>query len=327
MADQGILTASQVTLTSNQKAPREALGFPTAPRGVTIKRASRGIPGLLKGLVKALMLEIAYVETGNNLTFNQNNRYGRYGIHKNTLINYGYLNADGTSWEGVEGVSSADNLLASSGLQDRILQKFLSEQYTACVKVGAIKDNDNLATVAGMLAVAYQFQDFTYSSTNYDTSFLVRSGANLVVQLSNTLAYLGDANVVNSFYNESNIANVVNEFRQENFLTSTSTMSERRLYSIVEDLNTTSVNTTKVVKTALSSNIEGLSKQRAISSARANISILDNKIQSIYKNLPANRAKEWRTNGNIQDSLNRPGALFYNAGKYAISNLSASKAE
>lgn len=418
MADQGILTSSRVTLTSSQKAPREALGLSSAPRGVAIKRASQDIPGLLRSTTKALMLEIAYVETGNDSTYNQNDRYGRYAVHKNTLINYGYLSDDGTTWLGQQGVSSAATFIASVNLQDRIMERFLTEQYEACVLVGAIKDNDSIATVAGMLAVAYQFQDYTYSTndiapnisviidsidyfannsavkitttTNHnlthnksfviktnsnvnlngtftvdkllsntsieylspnigiveeygftrswtsdggtisspavlskiDTSYLVSRSANLTVQLANTLSYLGSSDTAYNHYVESNIGDIATEFRQKG-ISSTTTIDQRRLIPIVDDINTTSLRTTKIVQTALYANIEGAAKQRAIIDARANISILNYKIQQVYQNLPANRAKDWRLLGDVNDSQGRQGALFFNAGKYAITNLNA----
>lgn len=322
MADQGILTSSRVTLTSSQKAPREALGLSSAPRGVAIKRASQDIPGLLRSTTKALMLEIAYVETGNDSTYNQNDRYGRYAVHKNTLINYGYLSDDGTTWLGQQGVSSAATFIASVNLQDRIMERFLIEQYEACVLVGAIKDNDSIATVAGMLAVAYQFQDYTYSANDYNTSYLVSRSANLTVQLANTLSYLGSADTAYNHYVESNIGDIATEFRQKG-ISSTTTIDQRRLIPIVDDINATSLRTTRIVQTALYANIEGAAKQRAIIDARANISILNYKIQQIYQNLPANRAKDWRLLGDVNDSQGRQGALFFNAGKYAITNLNA----
>ena len=322
MADQGILTAHTTSLSSNQKALRESLGLPTAPRGILLKRVHKDIPGLMRGDVKSLMVEIAQLETGNNESYNQNNRYGKYAIHKNTLINYGYLSDDGTAWLGVEGIQSAANFIASTKLQDRIMERFISEQYHTGIKVGAIKPNDGLDTVAGMLAVAYQFQDYIYSTTSYDTSYLVSRGANLVTQLSNTLNTLGYANVAYNHYVESNIGPIATDYRQNSISTNPS-MSEKRLWPIIEDINDTSIKTVSVVQTALASNIEGLAKQRAIVTARESIGSFSTKLQNIYANLPANRAKEWREAGNVNDSQNRPGALFFNAGKYAINNLGA----
>lgn len=418
MADQGILTAHTTSLSSNQKALRESLGLPTAPRGILIKRVHKDIPGLMRGDVKSLMVEIAQLETGNNESYNQNNRYGKYAIHKNTLINYGYLSDDGTAWLGVEGIQSAANFIASTKLQDRIMERFISEQYHTGIKVGAIKPNDGLDTVAGMLAVAYQFQDYTYATnnlapnvsvilnninyfannsmvqvttttnhnlrhnqsfiiktqsnvdlngtftvdkllnsttieylspnigiveeygftrswtsdggtitspatvSNINTSYLVSRGANLVTQLSNTLNTLGYANVAYNHYVESNIGPIATDYRQNSISTNPS-MSEKRLWPIIEDINDTSIKTVSVVQTALASNIEGLAKQRAIVTARESIGSFSTKLQNIYANLPANRAKEWREAGNVNDSQNRPGALFFNAGKYAINNLGA----
>lgn len=44
---------------------------------------------------------------------------------------------------------------------------------------------------------------------------------------------------------------------------------------------------------------------------------------SLTDNYVAMKAKIWRDDGVGQDTLNRPGHIFYNAGKYAIQNLAA----
>ena len=414
MADFGITEAYKTPLTSEQLAPREALGLTTSPFGVRIKRTNINIPGLLSSAVKALMLEIAYLETSNDNTYNQNNRYGKYAVHKNTLINYGYLSADGRYWQGLEGISSVSSFLASTRLQDRIMERFLVEQYATGINVGSIKDNDSIATVASMLAVAYQFQDYTYESNtlaanisieidsiNYfqlnntvrtttvtahglnkdesfviitnsnielngtftvsdlinsttieylhettananlsftsdggtisnplpvnkiDSSYLVSTAANLSTNLANTLSTLGYANVAKSHYDNSGLSTLASDFTQSLSFSSVNNEIQKRLYAIVQDINDTSLVTTQTVESALYGNIEGRNKQLAVSSAQASITTLNNKINNTYQNLPALRAKQWRATGDINDSRGRPGALFFNAGKYAIDVLDA----
>jgi len=323
MADIGILSAGNVALSSEQIAPREILGLASSPSGVQLKRININIPGLLKSSVKALMIELSYLETGNDATYNQDDRYGKYAVHKNTLINYGYLNADGTTWEGLEGIEETDDFLLSPRLQDRIMERFLMEQYTAGIKAGSIKENDSASTVAGMLAVAYQFQDYTYSSSSYDSSYLVSTAANLSLNLSNTLSYLGYANVARSHYDNSDLSNIAVNFRQTISVGLLTSQVEKRLFALVEDINESSIKTTQLIETALFANIQGRNKQLAIANAQSSISSLDNKIASTYQNIPANRAKEWRLNGNIKDSRGRFGSLFYKAGKYAIDVLNA----
>jgi len=323
MEDFGITEAYKTPLTSEQLAPRESLGLTTSPFGVRIKRTNINIPGLLRSAVKALMLEIAYLETGNDNTYNQDNRYGKYAVHKNTLTNFGYLSADGSAWTDKEGISDTAGFLASTRLQDRIMERFLVEQYVMGINVGSIKDNDSIATVASMLAVAYQFQDYVYSITEYDSSYLVSTAANLSTNLANTLSTLGYANVAKSHYDNSGLSTLASDFTQSLSFSTVNNEVQKRMYAIVQDINDTSLVTTQTVESALYGNIEGRNKQLAISLAQTSITTLNNKINNTYQNLPAIRAKQWRSAGNINDSRGRPGALFFNAGKYAVDVLDA----
>lgn len=323
MADKGIATALNFPLDSAKQAPKQNLRLPDAPRGINIKRASVNIPGLVKSTVRALMVQIAHVETGNDATFNQSDRYGKYAIHKNTLINYGYLSANGNTWLGLEGIDSTNSFLSSVSLQNRLMERFLREQYTACINIGAIQANDGIATVAGMLAVAHQFQDYTYASQSYNLNYVVSVGSNLSVYLGNIINNQDFSNLAFRYYEESNIGNIITELQQDNQLTSNLDLSKRKLSSLTETVNRQSVDTVQLVETALFANISGQTKQRALSTASTSITSLDNKLTSIYTSLPALRAKEWRQTGKINDSLNREGALFFNSGRYAVNTLGA----
>ena len=95
--DQGIIVAKQKPQ-PNQLAPRSILGLPSAALGVAIRSTHPNIPGLRRSSVKALMTQIAYMETGNNLAYSIGPRFGRYAVHIKTLINYGYLIENGEVW-------------------------------------------------------------------------------------------------------------------------------------------------------------------------------------------------------------------------------------
>jgi hypothetical protein len=203
------------------------------------------------------------------------------------------------------------------------MERFLQEQYKTCIKVGAIKDNDTPTVVAGVLAVAYQFQDFTFSSQQYTLNYLINTTGNLTSYLGNILTYQNFSNLAYRYYEESGIASITTQLLQDNRITNNSNLNEKKLFSILEDINNSSVATVNLVGTALLSNIEGQSKQRALTSASQSITNLDNKLVNIYTNLPAIKAKEWRETAKMNDTLGRPGALFYNSGRYAVDTLNA----
>lgn len=85
-------------------------------------------------------------------------KLGKYQNSDYLLTKYGYKNSDGT-WAAKDGVDSNDVFLEAAGVQDSIMTTFLTEQYRELIKQGAIRDGDSKETVAGMLAVAYQYQD------------------------------------------------------------------------------------------------------------------------------------------------------------------------
>ena len=66
--DQGIIVAKQSPPT-DRLVPQSNLGLPGAPLGVAIESIKSGIPGLRRSSVKALMAQIAFMETGDNLAY------------------------------------------------------------------------------------------------------------------------------------------------------------------------------------------------------------------------------------------------------------------
>jgi hypothetical protein len=85
-------------------------------------------------------------------------KLGKYQTSDYLLTRYGYKNTDG-SWATKDGVDSNDIFLQATEVQDAVMTTFLQEQYLELVKQGAIRDGDTKETIAGMLALAYQYQD------------------------------------------------------------------------------------------------------------------------------------------------------------------------
>jgi hypothetical protein len=96
---------------------------------------------------------------GGDITFNVFPlQLGKYQISNYLLTRYGYKNADGT-WATKDGVDSNEIFLQALEVQDSIMTTFMQENYQDLVKQGAIRNGDSKETVAGMLALAYQYQD------------------------------------------------------------------------------------------------------------------------------------------------------------------------
>jgi len=146
-------------------------------------------------------------------------KLGKYQTSEYLLTRYGYKNADG-SWANQNGIDSHEIFLTATEVQDKILGDFIKEQYQELIKQGAIRSTDSKETIAGMLALAYQYQD------------------------------LGNPQL------KQNVSNFDGTFNLEN-------------YSI------------------------------------------------------ASKANIWRNTGQTVDSQGRPGQIYFNAGRYAISNLGA----
>jgi hypothetical protein len=85
-------------------------------------------------------------------------KLGKYQNSDYLLTKYGYKNTDG-SWATKDGVDSNDIFLQATEVQDSIMNTFIQEQYQALIKQGAIREGDDKSTIAGMLALAYQYQD------------------------------------------------------------------------------------------------------------------------------------------------------------------------
>lgn len=92
-------------------------------------------------------------------------KLGKYQTSEWLLTRYGYKNSDGT-WTARDGVDSNEVFVAAPEVQDAIMNDFMQEQYRELIKAGAIRDGDSKEIMAGMLALAYQYQDLGYPPLN-----------------------------------------------------------------------------------------------------------------------------------------------------------------
>jgi hypothetical protein len=92
-------------------------------------------------------------------------KLGKYQNSEWLLTRYGYKNPDGT-WTARDGVDTNEVFVAATEVQDAIMNDFIQEQYSELIKAGAIRDGDSKEVIAGMLALAYQYQDLGYPPLN-----------------------------------------------------------------------------------------------------------------------------------------------------------------
>ena len=180
-----------------QGVNRAILDQPDVPTGAPTKQVKTNIPILTSTDVRALMVQIAYMESNWDSTYNEPPRIGRYAVHEKTLKNYGYLSNTG-AYVGKDGITSQIDFTFDNAVQDRIMERFLQDQYKALIKTGGIRENDSKETVAGMLAVAYQFQDATVSISgisdmigsigSIDPGSIISSSGDLTGGLSSVLS-------------------------------------------------------------------------------------------------------------------------------------------
>jgi hypothetical protein len=96
---------------------------------------------------------------GGAVTFNVSPlKLGKYQASQWFLTKYGYLSNSG-AWIGKDGIDTNEVFLAATEVQNRLVQDFVQEQYVELIRSGAIRNGDSKETVAGMLALAYQYQD------------------------------------------------------------------------------------------------------------------------------------------------------------------------
>jgi hypothetical protein len=326
----------------SQGAPRDLLDDPAAPIGAPTPKVKATIPQLRESDIKALMVQIAFMETSNDSTYNQPPRIGRYAVHNKTLINYGYKFSNGAAFTGKDGVTSEFEFTFDVNVQDRIMEKFLLNQYNACIKSGAIKEYDTKEVVAGILAVSYQFQDanpslqqglssvtgLMGSSGSADTAGLVSAASGLSSSLAGSLTPGSGASIesVSGSLISSGINAAATNIKASNptSLTAKSGSSaDKKVATGIPTITDSAKKATESVKAALAPGLEGSEKQLKTAAAKIDVSKLKASGDDFSNSLPANKAKDWRQKGKEKDSKGRPGSLFYNAGRFAVQNLGA----
>jgi len=355
-----------------QGVNRAILDQPDIPTGAPTKQVKPSIPILTSVDVRALMVQIAYMESNWDSTYNEPPRIGRYAVHEKTLKSYGYKNANTGAYLGKDGIKSEIDFTFDNVVQDRIMERFILEQYPALIKTGGIKENDNKETVAGMIAVAYQFQDANVTigaitdiigsvTGGLITSVITGAeslGTSLVSSLSGTSLGVAKStsvgastqtlNATASNQNtNANIQAVQSNIAKAQSLISAFTGTDSGAAAVFTTLltvgaavaaanksksnvgsnttsSTSSMQQLPADKTAgLPPSLTGAKDQAKVTAAKVDASALKSKSAELAISLPANKATEWRKKGAAKDSRGRPGSLFFNAGRYAISTLNA----
>lgn len=324
-------------------ASRDLLTTSTAPIAVALPKVKDSIPILLQSEVRALMMQIAWMETQNDFSKNADPRYGRYLIHNKTLINYGYKESDGKKYTGKGGITTDNELIFNNDIQDRILEQYIVDQYKALIKAGAIRDGDKKETIAGMIAVAYQFQDANPTlggalstvgqsaegliSGGGESSGLVSAASGLTSSLTSSLSFGSGATsstIENQLTNSGLIKSAQGLLDSNPVSISKSGVSvDKSLPATAKKVVDQAKTTATSVKDALAPELAGLEATAKKAAASVEVDKLKKSASEFASGIPAQKAKDWRETGKEKDSTGRSGSLFYNAGKYAIQVLSA----
>ena len=137
-----------------------------------IPQPPSGIGPLSLHQIKCLMAQLAYAESNFNYAAvdGTNSYLGRYQVGAYALQDLKYVkpeyvtkyNTDAVrypdAWYGTDGLSSAETFLAAKGIQEKAMFALLKLNYEQLIKKSnnkyGIDPNDDLCTVAGMLAVS-----------------------------------------------------------------------------------------------------------------------------------------------------------------------------
>lgn len=131
-----------------------------------------GIGPLSQFQIKCLMAQLAFAESNFNYEAvdGSNNYLGRYQIGAYALLDLKYVKSEYVTkytteavrypdaWFGTDGLTKAEAFLSAKGTQDKVMFALLKLNYEALIKKSndkyGIDPNDDLCTVAGMLAVS-----------------------------------------------------------------------------------------------------------------------------------------------------------------------------
>lgn len=118
--------------------------------------------------IKAVMTMVAKSASAYSYTLiTASNYVGKYQLNAETLADLGYIKEEYVvlyeseavkkpdAWTGKDNVTSLEVWFRSQGVQEITMYNLLSKNYLAMENNGAIKADDNLCTIAGMLCVAH----------------------------------------------------------------------------------------------------------------------------------------------------------------------------
>ena len=200
--DAGIAQASRI-MPSNP-LPASWLGRPDAPHPGPDWAV---IAQLSSTQQQNLLAQIAYVSSvWDYKKIGTNNELGRYQVDTNTLETYSLLTTGSNASYGTDAVNyqhcwrapfstyanylsevaNINDFLNNTSAQEFLAYQRLSDLYSDCVKIAAIKTNDAADVVAGMLYVAWTLGVGTAATLNNTTGtgayawryFSVGTGAN-----------------------------------------------------------------------------------------------------------------------------------------------------
>jgi hypothetical protein len=160
--DPGPQISKNQVLSLNLQVPKHVLASvlnPDPPAGI----------GRLSRLhVKAIKTMIANATSGFSYRFiGPANYVGKYQLSAVILTDLGYIKSEyvdlfgsdsvkkASAWTNKDGVGNLESYFRSEGVQENSMFDLLEKNYQAMEKNGAIKADDNLCTIAGMLCVAH----------------------------------------------------------------------------------------------------------------------------------------------------------------------------
>jgi hypothetical protein len=160
--DTGPQAAKVQGLTTIQQIPKSFLvsvDNPNPPGGI----------GRLTTLhIKAVMTMIGQTVSGFSYDLiGPADFVGKYQLEAETLKTLGYLKPEfvtkfgraavkkDAAWTGKDGIFSLRNWFGSAGVQEKVMYDLLQSNYEIMSRNNAIKSDDNLCTIAGMLCVAH----------------------------------------------------------------------------------------------------------------------------------------------------------------------------
>jgi hypothetical protein len=163
-ADSGPKLAATQPVT--KAMPKELLNRDDVPN------PSSGIGPLSQFQVKCLMAQLAFAESNFNYAqIDSSNTYlGRYQIGAYALQDVKYVKPEYVTkyateavrypdaWFGTDNINRAEDFLGAKGIQEKVMLALLKQNYEVLIKKSndkyGIDPNDDLCTVAGMLAVS-----------------------------------------------------------------------------------------------------------------------------------------------------------------------------